>query len=104
MDAIYARIYADPEFQALQRRRGRFIWTLSLLMVSAFFSFILVIGFNPALLAMPLGPDTVITLGIPVGVAIILLGFVLTGLYVYRANGEFDRANAAIVARLGELR
>ena len=30
------------------------------------------------------------------------LGFVLTGLYVYRATGEFDRANAAIVARLGE--
>lgn len=102
MDALYARIYADPEFQALQRRRGRYIWTLSLLMFCAFFAFILVIAFSPALLAIPLGPDTVITLGIPIGVAIILLGFLLTGVYVYRANGEFDQANAAIVARFSK--
>lgn len=102
MDAIYARIYADPEFQALQRRRGRYVWTLSLLMLVAFFSFILLIAFAPEVLAVRLGPETVITRGIPVGVGIILLGFVLTGIYVHRANGEFDRANAAIVSRLGQ--
>lgn len=102
MDSVYARIFADPEFQALQRRRSRFIWMLALLMVGVFYSFILAIAFAPELLAIPLGPDTIITIGIPIGVGIIFLGFALTGIYAYRANGEFDRANAAIIARLGE--
>jgi len=100
MSDIYARIFDDPEFQALQRRRSRLSWTLAAIMLTAYFSFILVIAFAPGLFAVPLGPDTVITWGIPIGVSIIVLGFVLTGIYVYRANGEFDRDNAVIVQRL----
>lgn len=100
MDEIYARIHADPEFRALQRIRERLCWLLSALMFVAFFGFILVIAFAPGLFAVRLGPDTVITLGIPLGVGIILLGFVLTGIYVWRANGEFDRRNAALLRRL----
>ncbi len=41
-----------------------------------------------------------ITWGIPVAVAIIVLGFALTGIYMWRANGEFDVAVSAIVKRL----
>jgi uncharacterized membrane protein (DUF485 family) len=99
MDELYARIHADPEFRALQRARERLCWLLAASMFVAFFAFILVIAFVPALLAVPLGPDTVITRGIPLGVGVILLGFVLTGIYVWRANGEFDRRNAALVRR-----
>jgi len=32
----------------------------------------------------------VTTIGIPIGMAIILFAFVLTGIYTKRANGEFD--------------
>jgi uncharacterized membrane protein (DUF485 family) len=100
MDDLYNRIYADPEFQQVQRRRSRFSWTLAAIMFGSYFTFILVIAFAPDLFAIPLGPDTVITWGIPLGVSIIVLGFILTGIYVYRANGEFDRSIAAIVRRL----
>ena len=100
MDQIYQRIYADPEFQALERRRSRFCWTLAALMLSAFFGLILLIAFAPATLAVPLGPNTVITRGFPLGVAVMVLGFVLTAVYTVRANGEFDSAQAAILARL----
>lgn len=100
MSDPYTRIFDDPEFQALQRRRSRLSWVLAAIMLVAYFTFILVIAFAPELFAIPLGPDTVITWGIPIGVSIIVLGFALTGIYVYRANGEFDRDNAAIVARL----
>jgi len=32
----------------------------------------------------------VITVGIPVGIAVIVASFLLTGLYVWRANSKFD--------------
>ena len=69
-------------------------------MLGAFYGYILVIAFHPALLAIPVAPGASTTWGIPVGVGIIVLGFVLTGLYVYRANREFDTALEAIVRRL----
>ncbi|CAN0476221.1 unnamed protein product, partial [Phaeothamnion confervicola] len=40
MDQLYARIFADAEFQALQQRRQRFTWVLSALVFSAFLIFI----------------------------------------------------------------
>lgn len=100
VEALYQKIFDDPEFRDLQRRRSQLCWVLALIMLVSYYAFILVIAFHPALFAVPLGDDTVVTLGIPIGVGIILLGFVLTGIYVYRANGDFDRTTAAIVRRL----
>lgn len=100
MDELYETIFADPEFQALQRRRSRFSWLLAFAMLGSYTAYILVIAFRPDLLASTLGPGTVITWGVPIGVGIILLGFVLTGLYVRRANGEFDDTIEAIVRRV----
>ena len=99
MDKLYARIFADAEFQALQQRRQRFTWLLSGLVFGAFLSFLLCVAFAPRMLAVPIGPDSVISRGIPWGSATILFGFLLTGVYVWRANGEFDRTMARIVAR-----
>ena len=100
MDDLYEKIFNDAEFQALQRRRSRFSWTLATIMLTAYYAFIGVIAFAPRVFAIPLGPDTVITWGIPVGVSIIVLGFILTAIYVHRASGEFDRDNDAIIKRL----
>jgi uncharacterized membrane protein (DUF485 family) len=44
----------------------------------------------PQLLGIPVAPGAVTTIGIPLGILIILAAFVLTGLYVRRANAEFD--------------
>ena len=50
----------------------------------------------PKFLGMPLGAG-VMTVGIPVGLAVIVSAFVLTGLYVRRANTEFDALTRQIV-------
>ena len=50
---------------------------------------------RPKLLGTPI--SGVITLGIPVGVFIIVAAFVLTGIYVRRANSEFDELNRQII-------
>jgi uncharacterized membrane protein (DUF485 family) len=100
MSDLYAKIFADEAFQRMQRKRSHLTWALCALMLGSFYSFILVIAFRPDLLAIPLGPNTVITWGIPVAVSIILLGFVSTGIYVWRANGEFDSTIERIVERV----
>jgi len=96
--APIAEILRDPEFHEFVHRRSRLAWTLSALMAAIYFGFILLVAFAPALLAMPLA-GTAVTLGIPLGVGVILSAFVLTGLYIRRANVEFDRRLARIVER-----
>lgn len=97
--ALIEKIKRDPEFLALERRRSRLAWGLSAAMVAIYFGFILLVAFAPAWLAEPLGSHTT-TVGIPLGVGVILSAFVLTGIYVRRANTDFDVAIARIIARL----
>ena len=92
-----SRVTNDPRFRQLVERRSRFAWTLAVVMLAIYYGFILIIAFAPAVLGTPLAPGAVTTIGIPVGVLIILAAFVLTGIYVRRANSEFDALNQQIV-------
>jgi uncharacterized membrane protein (DUF485 family) len=96
-DATYQGIERNPRFRELVQKRGRFAWLLSLITLALYVCFILLIAFDPQWLGTPLSDDTVITRGIPVGIGLIVISFVLTGIYVYRANGEFDRLTHEIV-------
>ncbi|HLB06458.1 MAG TPA: DUF485 domain-containing protein [Alphaproteobacteria bacterium] len=89
----------DPRFAELVRRRRRFVWTLTGLMLAVYFGFILIVAFAPGVLGTPLGPGTLVTVGIVVGVGIIVFAFLLTGLYVRRANREFDRLNHELLGK-----
>jgi len=88
-------VLENPRYQELVRRRSRFAWTLTLVMLAIFFGYILLVAFDKALLAQPIAGGTT-TLGIPIGIGVILAGIVLTGLYVRRANRDFDPAVRAI--------
>ncbi|MCF7202227.1 DUF485 domain-containing protein [Pseudomonas oligotrophica] len=94
---VYRQINADPRFQELVAKRGRFAWGLAIIMLASYFAFILVIAFDPQLLGAPLGAGSVTTWGIPAGLGLIFLSFALTGVYVQRANGEFDRITQEIL-------
>jgi len=101
MDAVLlARIQANPKYQALKSRRTRFGWLLTAIMLLAYFGYIGLIAFDKAFLARPIGPG-VTSLGIPVGIGLILFTVLLTGVYVWRANGEFDRLTAEIIKEAG---
>lgn len=83
------RIAADPRYQALVRRRLRFTWILTAIMLIAYFGYIALIAFDKAVLSAPIGGG-VTSIGIPIGIGLILLGIVLTGIYVRSANRRFD--------------
>ena len=91
-----AAIAADPRYRTLVARRDRFAWTLSAIMLAAYFGFILLVAFAKGWLARPIGAG-VTSIGIPIGIAVILLAIGLTGLYVRRANRDYDALTAALV-------
>ena len=95
-DPVVARIEANPKYQALKRKRGGFGWLLTLLMLLAYYGFIGLIAFDKEFLAQPLG-DGVTTLGIPIAFGVIVFTIAITGLYVRRANSEYDRLTAQIL-------
>jgi len=86
---VYDRVRANPKFAELVQKRSSFALKLSIIMLVVYYSFILVIAFFPTSLAQKIGSG-VTTVGIPVGLAVIIIAFVLTGIYTQRANGEFD--------------
>jgi uncharacterized membrane protein (DUF485 family) len=97
MQDLYRRIYANPKFHELENNRGRFSWLLTSIMLVTYFSFILIIAFFPELFATPILEGHVITWGIAAGLFVILFSFVLTGIYVHRANRIFDKQIKVIV-------
>ena len=46
---------------------------------------------------LPLTATSTTTVGIPIGVGLVVLYWILTGIYVRRANAEFDVLNDEIV-------
>ena len=85
----YERILRNPRFQELVRRRSGFAWTLSVVMLVIYLGFILLVAFARDLMAMRIGSG-VTSLGIVLGLIVIVSAFVLTGIYVQRANSQFD--------------
>lgn len=78
-----------PEYHCLVKERGRLAWSLSATMMSAYFGFILLVAFKPEFFKTIVWGEYT-TIGFPLGVGLILLAFVLTGIYVRRANQRFD--------------
>jgi uncharacterized membrane protein (DUF485 family) len=85
-----SKIEANPKYRELVKARDALAWTLSVLVMIIYFGFILLVAFAPGFLTQPISANSVIPVGIPVGVAVILASVVLTGIYVARANSTFD--------------
>jgi uncharacterized membrane protein (DUF485 family) len=96
---MLAKIEADPRYHQLVRQRSRFSWLLAAVIFLAYFGFTAVIAFDKDLLAAPVGSG-VTSVGIPIGFGLILLAICLTGVYVARANCEFDRLTRDIAAEV----
>jgi uncharacterized membrane protein (DUF485 family) len=87
---LTSRILRDPNYQALKSKRSRFGWWLAAAMMVVYYGFILLVAFDKPFLATRLGSG-VTTIGMPLGLAVIVFTVVITGIYVHRANGEYDR-------------
>jgi uncharacterized membrane protein (DUF485 family) len=78
------------EFKELASKRNKIVAVLTLIQLIMYFGFILVLAFKKDILSQKLSEG--ITVGIPVGIAVIVISWLLTGVYVYWANTYYDRA------------
>ena len=90
---IVERLRSNPKYHEMVSKRNRFGWMMAILMLVIYYAFIMTIAFAPQVLGRPISDTSVITIGIPVGLGVIVFAFLLTGIYVYRANTVFDRMN-----------
>ncbi|GAB3433092.1 DUF485 domain-containing protein [Massilia solisilvae] len=99
MENLVQTIKGDPNYQKLVSKRSRFGWTLTWGMMAVYYGYILLIAFNKELMGGKIG-EGVMTWGIPAGLFVILFTVIITGIYVRRANNEYDELTAAIRAKV----
>jgi uncharacterized membrane protein (DUF485 family) len=95
-DPVVDKIQKNPKYQELRSKRTGFGWTMTLLMMVVYYGYIALIAFNKPFLATPIGSG-VTTLGIPIGMGVIVFTIIITAIYVRRANSEFDDLTAEIL-------
>lgn len=96
---LVQKVKSNPTYQELKAKRTAYGWTLTIIMLVAYYGYIGVIAFDKSLFAAKLG-EGVTTWGIPVGVGLIVFTVIITGLYVRRANTEFDEMTAKLLKEI----
>lgn len=90
------RIRRNPDFIELTRSRKSFGWTLTAVMLLIYYGYIALVAYQKPLIAQPLFGS--VTVGLVLGIGVILSAVILTGVYVLRANTTFDALSRRIVA------
>lgn len=85
----------NPTFKQLVRKKRILSWSLSALMLIIYIGFILLVAYNPEFLHSSF--SGVITWGIPLGIGVIVAAFVLSAVYAFIANGEYDQLTQEVV-------
>ena len=75
---MYEHMRANPKFQKLVAKRGRFAWTLAFIVLGMFYGF-------------------VVTIGVAFELFMFIFFWVLTAVYVRKANGEYDELTADLI-------
>ena len=94
-DDFVRRIQGDPNYVHLVSARRSFAWALSAIVLAVYYGYIALVAFVPEVIAIKVAGS--ITVGIMLGVAIIVLSIALTGVYVARANARYDALIRVIV-------
>ena len=96
-NSIQSKIRSNPKFAELVGKRTRFAIILSLVVLVPYYTFMFLVSTQPQLFAAKIAEGGVITIGWPIAALIVICGWLLTGVYVSRANGEFDEITAEVL-------
>lgn len=100
MDAKQVQAFLNhPDFQTLIRQKSRLSWSLAAIQLAIYCGFITFVALFPEIMHQSLFGG-VITVGMPIGVAVILSAFILCGIYVWYANRYFDEMTRQVVLKV----
>ena len=94
---IYKKVRANPKFAELEGKRSRFALLLTAIVMASYYGMMMIVAFAPEVMRTPISTGSTLTIGVPIGAAIIIGSWLLTGWFVSRSNGEFDQMNNEIV-------
>lgn len=94
---IVERIQKNPKFLQMVSIRNNYSIIMTVMMMVVYFGYILLIAFDKQFLATKISAGAVTSIGIPMGIGVLVFTIVLTAIYVRRANTEFDDMKNEIV-------
>ena len=95
-DPMVEKIQRHPKYQELRAKRNPLGIVLTILMLVVYYGYISLIAFDKEFLATPIGAG-VTSLGIPIGMGVIVFTIVITVYYVRIANSKFDALTEEIL-------
>jgi uncharacterized membrane protein (DUF485 family) len=97
MQNVLDRITANPKFLEFVAMRSKYSIIMAIVSAAAYYGFILLVAFNKEFLAQKIGEGYTMSIGVPLGVGVIVFTILLTWIYVRRANTEFDEINESLI-------
>uniref|UniRef100_UPI004048C0F7 DUF485 domain-containing protein n=1 Tax=Aliarcobacter sp. TaxID=2321116 RepID=UPI004048C0F7 len=88
-EKLVDRIESNPKYKELVSKRNALGIKLGIFVLVMFYAYILVIAFDKELLSTKIG-DGVTTIAFPIALAILVISFITTLIYVKKANTEFE--------------
>jgi uncharacterized membrane protein (DUF485 family) len=101
VEEAYNKIASSAQFNELVRKRNRFAFTLSAIVLIVYYVFVLFAATQGDGFATPVADGSKVVIGLLIGWGIQIFSFLMTGVYVNRANGEFDAMTKAAVREAG---
>lgn len=95
------KILNDPEFKSLASQKNTVSLILTIIELVLYFGFIGLIAYDKGFLAKKIAEGSAITIGIPIAVGVIILSWVLTGIYIFWANSSYDEMVKRVKKRVG---
>ena len=89
-DKLVERIESNPKYKELVSKRNGLGIKLGIFVLVMFYAYILVIAFNKELFSAKVAEGYITTIGFPIALAILVISFITTLIYVKRANTEFE--------------
>jgi len=97
VDEVAERVEANPKYHKLVKVRSTYSIIMTICVMVVYYGYILLIAFDKEWLGTKLGAGMTTSVGIPLGVGVIVITIILTNIYVRRANTEFDDLNSQII-------
>lgn len=96
----HAEIGALPEYKLLLSKKRAITIPLTAVMLIAYYAFVLLVAYDPGFLSTKLS-DGITSLGIVLGLGLILLTFAVTAFYVWYANSHLENLIIKIQEKAG---
>lgn len=93
------RYLEDADFKKLVSSRRSVVTILTVLTLVTYYGFILLMAYGKDILSTRIAPN--ITIGLPIGVAVIVISWVLTFTYANWANKKYDTMVEEVKEKMG---